>query len=53
MQEIHSSETSVHTKSTQRYIPEDGILHNRREDLKSYRIRFVDGLNDEPRQLIL
>jgi hypothetical protein len=26
MEEIHSSETSVHTRSTQRHIPEDGIL---------------------------
>jgi hypothetical protein len=24
---IYSSETSVHTRSTQRHIPEDGILH--------------------------
>jgi hypothetical protein len=27
MEAIHSSETSVHTRSTQRHIPEDGILH--------------------------
>jgi hypothetical protein len=26
MEEIHSSETSVYTRSTQRHIPEDGIL---------------------------
>jgi hypothetical protein len=31
------SETSVLTRATQRYIPEDGILHShRRESLKSY-----------------
>jgi hypothetical protein len=32
-----SSETSVRTIATRRYIPEDGILHiNRRERLKYY-----------------
>jgi hypothetical protein len=32
-----SSETSVHTRSTRRQIPENGILHShRRENLKSY-----------------
>jgi hypothetical protein len=32
-----SSETSVHTRSTRRHIPEDGILHSHRhENLKSY-----------------
>jgi hypothetical protein len=37
MEGIRSSETSVHTKSTWRHIPEDGILHNhRRENLNSY-----------------
>jgi hypothetical protein len=34
---IRPTETSVHTKSIQRHIPEDGILHSqRRENLKSY-----------------
>jgi hypothetical protein len=37
MKAIHSSETSVHTRSTRRHFPEDGILHSqRRENLKSY-----------------
>jgi hypothetical protein len=37
MEAICSSETSVHTRSTRRYIPEDGVLHShRRENLKSY-----------------
>jgi hypothetical protein len=37
MEAIRSSETSVHTRSTQRHTPEDIILHShRRENLKSY-----------------
>jgi hypothetical protein len=37
MEAIRSSETSVHTRSTRRHIPEDSILHShRRENLKSY-----------------
>jgi hypothetical protein len=37
MEAIRSSETSVHTRFTQRHIPEDRILHShRRENLKSY-----------------
>jgi hypothetical protein len=34
MEAICFSETSVHTRSTRRHIPEDGILHShRRENL--------------------
>jgi hypothetical protein len=37
MKAIRSSETSVHTRSTRRHIPEKGILHShRRENLKYY-----------------
>jgi hypothetical protein len=37
MEEIRSSETSVHTRSTLHHIPKDGILHRHcRENLKSY-----------------
>jgi hypothetical protein len=37
MEAIHSSETSVHTRSTRRHIPEYGIIHSHRcGNLKSY-----------------
>jgi hypothetical protein len=37
MEAIRSSETSVHTRSTRRHIPEDRILYNYRcNNLKSY-----------------
>jgi hypothetical protein len=36
---IFRVKTSVHTRSTRRHIPEDGILHShRREKLESYKI---------------
>jgi hypothetical protein len=39
MEAIRSSETSVHTRSTLRHIPEHGILHSlRRENHKSYNL---------------
>jgi hypothetical protein len=43
MEAICSSETSVDTqRTTRRYIPEDGTLHNHRcENLKSYNLIFL------------
>jgi hypothetical protein len=38
MKAIGSSETSIHIKVTWSNIPEDGILHSRREILKSYTV---------------
>jgi hypothetical protein len=41
MEAISSSKTSVHTRSTRRHIPEDGILHSHRcENLKSYKLNI-------------
>jgi hypothetical protein len=40
MEAMSSSETSVHTRTTQRHISESGILHShRRENLKSYIVK--------------
>jgi hypothetical protein len=37
MEAIHSSETSVHTRSTRQHVQEDGILHiHHCENFKSY-----------------
>jgi hypothetical protein len=42
MEAIRSSETWVHTRSTRRHIPEDGILHShRRENLKFYIFKSI------------
>jgi hypothetical protein len=42
MEAIRSSETSVNARSTQRHIPEDGILHSHRcGSLKSYNTHKV------------
>jgi hypothetical protein len=39
MAAIISTETSMHTRATRRYIPEDAILHiHRRESLKFYKL---------------
>jgi hypothetical protein len=41
---LSSSETSVHTRTTKRNIPEDTILHShRRENLKSYIVYLMLG----------
>jgi hypothetical protein len=42
MEVICSSETSVHTRSTWRHIPEDSILHSHRhENLRSYKSSHI------------
>jgi hypothetical protein len=42
MEVIIFSEISVHIRTTRRYIPEDGNIHNHRcENLKSYNMRFI------------
>jgi hypothetical protein len=42
MEAIRSSETSVYTRSTRRYISEDGTVHSHRhENLKSYKFKVV------------
>jgi hypothetical protein len=42
MEAMRSSETSVQTRPTRRYIPADNILHShRRENFKSYDITLV------------
>jgi hypothetical protein len=39
MEAVRTSETSVHSnETTRRYIPEDSILHTRRENLKSHKV---------------
>jgi hypothetical protein len=39
---IRSYETSVHTRSTRRHIPEDGVLHSHgRENLRSYEPNYI------------
>jgi hypothetical protein len=48
MEAIYSPETSVHTRSTRRHIPEDGILHSHRcENLKSL-IIILSGVRLSP-----
>jgi hypothetical protein len=45
---LSSSETSVHTRTTLRNIPEDAILHShRRENLKSYTVRMCVRMYEE------
>jgi hypothetical protein len=42
MEAVRSSETSVHTRTTRRHIPENGIFHShRRENLKSYTVLIM------------
>jgi hypothetical protein len=54
MEAIYSSETPVDFKrTTRRYIPEDGILHNHHcENLKSYKGNNVSDPNEGLRTVI-
>jgi hypothetical protein len=45
---IHSSETSVHTRSTRRHILEDGILHSHRSENLKFYIVFCGGVRLSP-----
>jgi hypothetical protein len=48
MEAVRSSGTSVLTRTTQRHIPEDGILHShRREYLKSDSVKRVGVLAEK------
>jgi hypothetical protein len=54
MEAIHSPETSVNARSTQRYIPEDDVRHcHRSENHKTYNFGFgndFDSLEVELRE---
>jgi hypothetical protein len=51
---IRSSEMSILTRTTQRHIPEDDILHGHHcENLRSYRISFCTAEDIESNALIV
>jgi hypothetical protein len=51
---LSSSETSAPTRATRRNIPEDTILHShRRENLKSYKLIYVFGLETDVHKNII